>query len=723
MMMMIGTTHRLALPAAPPPAPHPRFTLTHRRYLQIVVWHLLYGFLYLILFGSPHHNNNNNNNKNGKGAGAGGYGKGSSSYSASQLRQPPPQQRHHVLNTTTTHPTSTNNNSNSTDDDEQMIRTMVHRLWNLWLQEQQQQGQHSQQQYLESVLELPDFLKPYYYNNFNDYDDYQDEPEEDDKHPYHHHHHHQHKNETTNTTSTRPKGPNERQPPQPQLQPQPQQRCALILYGLPRAFRHRVLPSLIRHVLIPNARYNCHVFAYYHALTREGSGRSGSGGALQPHDLQQLLPLAVQAVQDEYYGTLHKVLEQQQQRRSTVVRIESYTNEQFLQERGAFLNKTHTTLDGVEDDNNNDDNNNIINSNNNKHNQLRTNKYNNNKYTKSRHHQSPPPHRRPLYIPWRAGFDQDTSDNIVRMWHGIQGAWNLMQQYQQQQDQQQQQQQSVSYHRVAFLRADVFYMTPVDIWQKPSVSYPARLYHAPPLDWFKWPKTRPYQDQNANHNNKYNHNKQYDVHNRIAVIPAFSPVNDRGMYGPYQALQLWATQRFAWIEEHVRSQRAGVGYGIHDERFLKYTLLPRLEQVTLSSTTTPQIGSLLQEAKQARSWPFSSSSSSSSSLSLLSSPSWSYWTALEAFLWPLHQEQQMKLEVQIDPTWCFVRARSDQSLWINDCGTSNHDLVQANLHQVQEILVQQTMSSSSTSSSLSCTVEPLQDNKTQNVLQATCRDD
>ena len=50
-----------------------------------------------------------------------------------------------------------------------------------------------------------------------------------------------------------------------------------------------------------------------------------------------------------------------------------------------------------------------------------------------------------------------TVDNIVKMWHSIEQAWNLMESHARQEN--------IQYTRVAMLRSDVVYMTPIDIWE------------------------------------------------------------------------------------------------------------------------------------------------------------------------------------------------------------------------------------------------------------------
>lgn len=50
-----------------------------------------------------------------------------------------------------------------------------------------------------------------------------------------------------------------------------------------------------------------------------------------------------------------------------------------------------------------------------------------------------------------------TVDNIVKMWHSIERAWDLMEAHVQRE--------GIQYTRVAMLRSDVVYMTPIDIWE------------------------------------------------------------------------------------------------------------------------------------------------------------------------------------------------------------------------------------------------------------------
>jgi hypothetical protein len=93
--------------------------------------------------------------------------------------------------------------------------------------------------------------------------------------------------------------------------------------------------------------------------------------------------------------------------------------------------------------------------------------------------------------------------------------------------------------RVAMLRLDVLYVTPIDIYKLPDNSL--------------------------------------DKENKFAVVPAFAsqPVNDRMIYGPYDAVRLWAAGRFSRLEHHAKLVHR-TGDGIHSERFLYRTIFPAI---------------------------------------------------------------------------------------------------------------------------------------------------
>jgi hypothetical protein len=79
----------------------------------------------------------------------------------------------------------------------------------------------------------------------------------------------------------------------------PRRRCALNFYGLPRAFKDMVLPSLKANVIPRNARYGCDYFVHFYNVTYEAPSRSGKGGIIVPEDVYLLR----QAVHDEALRT------------------------------------------------------------------------------------------------------------------------------------------------------------------------------------------------------------------------------------------------------------------------------------------------------------------------------------------------------------------------------------------------------------------------------------
>lgn len=133
-----------------------------------------------------------------------------------------------------------------------------------------------------------------------------------------------------------------------------------------------------------------------------------------------------------------------------------------------------------------------------------------------------------LYIPLseEKPFPNATIVNIIKMWHSQQAVWDLMMK-------------SKKYSRVAMLRSDVLYVTPIDIYQLP--------------------------DQNV------------DYENARTVVPNFSnfPVNDRMIYGPFDAVQIWAAGKFRRLAHHVEKVHNDLD-GIHPERFLFRTIFPAI---------------------------------------------------------------------------------------------------------------------------------------------------
>ena len=182
----------------------------------------------------------------------------------------------------------------------------------------------------------------------------------------------------------------------------------------------------------------------------------------------------------------------------------------------------------------------------------------------TKYRQTKGPDGKYLYFPWMAkSFTYPTSiDNIVKQWHSIDSVFHTMVRTGQTLNR--------NYTRVAMLRNDVVYVTPFDIYKTDCSS-------------------------------------SYDRENRYAVVPNWArfPINDRMIYGPFAAVQVWATERFSRLEDHVLTYEPG--YGMHSERFLNHSIFPAIRNLGIPVIANPDI--------------------------------------------------------------CFFRARADGSMWSNDCAT------------------------------------------------------
>ena len=174
--------------------------------------------------------------------------------------------------------------------------------------------------------------------------------------------------------------------------------------------------------------------------------------------------------------------------------------------------------------------------------------------------------------------------NLVRMWHSQEGVWNLMKQQQQQQQQPAREDATTSnqtsprhYDYVAMLRNDVFYMNPIDI-----------------LD------VTPFGPALA------------ELSCNMVIFPGFArfPKSDRMIYGPYRAVEPWATGRFDHLEEavllaHAMDDPKPPDPILRSEAFVENMIVPQIHQ--------------------------------------------------RGFFIAEH------------PTACFLRARADDTLWMSDC--------------------------------------------------------
>jgi hypothetical protein len=85
-------------------------------------------------------------------------------------------------------------------------------------------------------------------------------------------------------------------------------------------------------------------------------------------------------------------------------------------------------------------------------------------------------------------------------------------------------------------------------------------------------------------------NTSRDDDNRNVVVPNWArfPINDRLVYGPYQAVKIWATERFDRVETHVRTYNEP-GYGLHSERFLNHSIFPPMRELGYTVVANPEL--------------------------------------------------------------------------------------------------------------------------------------
>jgi hypothetical protein len=259
-------------------------------------------------------------------------------------------------------------------------------------------------------------------------------------------------------------------------------RCAINLFGLPRAFRQLVLPSMIHHVIPFN---DCDYYVHYYYMTQEVAGRSGEGGVMDPNDIR-LLEQAV--CQHAPHGT--DTAGRRHPRRTPIVEFAVDTEADFWRQYTPLVEKIRTTKVASTG--------------------------------------------RPLYFPYKALTYRQftTTDNIIKMWHSIQSAWNLMERSEHSRH--------FNYTIVAMLRSDVVYVTKVQIDSSSA---------------------------------------QNDSSATTVTIPAFGkhPVSDRAIYGNHDAVKIWATQRLSQLDAHVHwVQKNHPGWGMHSERFMDWTIFPHM---------------------------------------------------------------------------------------------------------------------------------------------------
>uniref|UniRef100_A0A7S2UDH6 Uncharacterized protein n=1 Tax=Attheya septentrionalis TaxID=420275 RepID=A0A7S2UDH6_9STRA len=133
-------------------------------------------------------------------------------------------------------------------------------------------------------------------------------------------------------------------------------------------------------------------------------------------------------------------------------------------------------------------------------------------------------------------FTAETVINIVKMWHNQGSVWKLMESHEEKFGR--------KYDQIAMIRLDSAYVTPINVFH--------------------------YDDQQISR----------DRWNKTVIIPGFArfPVNDRLVYGPREAVKMWAN-RLELIDHHIQHARVQhPTIGLHSEQFLDKTVFPLLRQ-------------------------------------------------------------------------------------------------------------------------------------------------
>jgi len=279
----------------------------------------------------------------------------------------------------------------------------------------------------------------------------------------------------------------------------PEERCAILLFGLPRSFLSLVLRSFVKHVMEPNAAYQCDYFIHYFNLDYEPGGKTKKGGYVNSSEVLSIV--------DYVHNFSHG---------QSIVRYCSDTVESFEARHQDLINLVTYAKDENGD---------------------------------------------PIYFPVQQIY-YDFPNSIIfmlRAWHSIQEVWKLMERHER--EQQQRDLQFKNYTRVAVLRSDVVYMTPIDIYAYHTVL----KRHGTVLQQLR------------------------DDENQYVIMPNFNryPVNDRMIYGPRRAVQIWATTRFDRIPEHVhRFNLIDHGQNMHPERFVASEIIPHMLLLKSSSSNS-----------------------------------------------------------------------------------------------------------------------------------------
>jgi len=343
--------------------------------------------------------------------------------------------------------------------------------------------------------------------------------------------------------------------------------CAILFFGLPRAFDTLVMPSLQNNIFTPYNLQHCDFFVHYFDQKSEEAGRGNKGGEIHSD--------AVLTMKDAILEKYNSIYDQNDnggdaatdQGRPPLVEFKADTPEQFVEQYADLVYKIRETKD---------------------------------------------PQGDTLYFPWRdKSYKPVSMDNIIKMWHSIQSAWELMEDASKNS--------GTKYDTVAVIRSDVVYVTPLDL-------------------------TDTGVDPNTN---------QPNPPSATVTIPGFDkwPVSDRAIYGPYEAVKVWATHRFSLLDQHVQFMyERHRGFGLHHERFFEFTMFPEMKRIFLMKEQE-KINSVGEAGTD--------------------------------------EQAPQELIIRESPTMCFMRARADDSVYITDCYNYAHIGTGHSLPSIKENLYNQ----------------------------------
>ena len=340
-----------------------------------------------------------------------------------------------------------------------------------------------------------------------------------------------------------------------------------------------VLPSIAENVFVPNAGHGCDYYLHYHDIDREGTNRvDEAGGPIRGDDVR-LLEDALRTVVVRHHRNNHNNNRTAPAAPMPRISITSSTEDGFRAARGADLHRYETALDA------------------------------NGRY---------------LYFPWKAPtWEHPVSlRNLVKQWDSIEAVWRHMEATAAAAAPEEVIGSGPPYYdRVAMLRSDVVYVTPIDVWERSGGTAAA-------VD-----------DDDGDDNT-------------LLRIPDWAnyPVNDRMVIGPYEAVEVWATRRFELIEGHVRDYPLrgtdGPGWGMHSERFLGHTLLP----VALAAGQPAAVNTTARRGGGGN----AATNAPEPDPDLVGD----------------HSDHDHRYALDPDPSVCFLRARADGSVWTRDCAQS-----------------------------------------------------